>query len=115
MKVLISQRAESDLVQIYAFLFARAAPDAADRFRANAEAALAHLARHPATGPHPGWVTRHRSLRFWVISRTPYIIYYECRRDEVSIERVLDGRRDVHRIIELGIEDPPEADDEGGN
>lgn len=95
MKVLISQPAESDLAQIYAFLFAHAAPDVAERFRANAESALAHLGQQPEIGPHPGWVTRHRSLRFWVISRTPYIIYYECRRDEVSVERVLDGRRDV--------------------
>lgn len=111
MNVLISQRAECDLSQIYAFLFAHAAPDVAGRFRINAERALTHLGRHPETGPHPGWVTKHRSLRFWVISRTPYIIYYECRRDEVSIERVLDGRRDVHRIIELGIEDEPETAD----
>jgi plasmid stabilization system protein ParE len=112
-KVLISQRAEGDLAQIYAFLFAHAAPEVAERFRTNAEGALTHLGRHPESGPHPGWVTRHRSLRFWVISRTPYIIYYECRRDEVSIERVLDGRRDGRRIIELGIEDEPEAADEG--
>ena len=111
MNVLISQRAEGDLSQIYAFLFAHAAPDVAGRFRINAERALTHLGRHPETGPHPGWVTKHRSLRFWVISRTPYIIYCECRRDEVSIERVLDGRRDVHRIIELGIEDEPETAD----
>ncbi len=111
MKVLISQRAEGDLARIYAFLFARAAPDVAERFRINAERALTHLGRHPETGPHPGWLTQHRSLRFWVVSRTPYIIYYECREEEVSIERVLDGRRDVHRIIELGIEDEPEAAD----
>jgi plasmid stabilization system protein ParE len=111
-KVLISQRAEGDLAKIYAFLFEHAAPDVAERFRTNAESALIHLGRHPETGPHPGWVTRHRSLRFWVISRSPYVIYYECRRDEVSIERVLDGRRDVHRIIELGVEDDPETADE---
>ena len=113
MKLLISRRAEDDLATIYAFLFAHAAPDVAERFRANAERALAHLGRHPETGPHPGWATRHRAIRFWVISRTPYIIYYECRREEVSIERVLDGRRDVHRIIELEIEDEPEAANEG--
>jgi toxin ParE1/3/4 len=112
-KVLISQRAGGDLAQIYAFLYAHAAPDVAERFRTNAEKALAHLGRHPETGPHPGWLTQHRSLRFWVISRTPYIIYYESRREEVSIERVLDGRRDVRRVIELGIEDEPEAADEG--
>jgi plasmid stabilization system protein ParE len=106
-KVLISQKAEADLARIYAFLFERAAPDAAERFRVHAEHSLTHLSKHPETGPHPGWATRHRALRFWVISRTPYIIYYEYQHDTVSIERVLDGRRDVHRIIELGIEDAP--------
>jgi plasmid stabilization system protein ParE len=111
-KVLISQRAEDDLARIYAFLFAHAAPDVAERFRANAERALAHLGRHPETGPHPGWATRHRALRFWVVSRTPYLIYYECRSNAVSIERVLDGRRDAHRIIELGIQDAPKTQGE---
>ena len=114
MKVLISQRAEGDLARIYAFLFVQAAPDVAERFRSDAEHALAHLSRHPRTGPHPGWATRHRALRFWVISRTPYIIFYECHGDAVSIERVLDGRRDTHRIVELGLEDAPEAGGEGG-
>jgi hypothetical protein len=50
-------------------------------------------------------------LRFWVISRSSYLIYYESREDVVSIERVLDGRRDVRRVIEHRIEDPPEAPD----
>jgi toxin ParE1/3/4 len=109
-KVLISRRAEDDLAGIFAFLFAHAAPDVAERFRTDAEKALAHLGRHPETGPHPGWATRHRALRFWVISRTPYIIYYECHGDAVSVERVLDGRRDAHRIIELGIENGPKAE-----
>ena len=109
MNVLISQWAEDDLARIYAFLFARAAPDVAERLRANAERALAHLGRHPETGPHSGWATRHRALRFWVISRTSYLIYYECHSGAVSIERVLDGRRDAHRITELGIEDASKA------
>ena len=102
MRVHISQRAEGDLARIYAYLYQHAYPEVAERFRTNAQSALAQLGRHPEIGPHPGWATRHRSLRFWVISRTPYIIYYEISGDEVSIERVLDGRRDVRRIIESG-------------
>ena len=42
-----------------------------------------------------------------VISRSSYLIYYESREDADSIERVLDGRRDVRRVIELRSEDPP--------
>ena len=114
MKVLISQRAKGDLAAIYAFLYVQAAPDVAEHFRANAERAFAHLRRHAETGPHPGWATQHRALRFWVISRTPYVIYYECRGETVAIERVLDGRRDVYRILELGREDAPQAESQAG-
>lgn len=107
MKVLISQRAEEDLARIYAFI-ARRNPEAAERFRMEAEKALTVLGRNPDLGPRPGWQTRHTCLRFWVISRFHnYLIYYESSRDSVCIERVLDGRRDVRRILEDGNEQPP--------
>ena len=108
MKVLISQRAEVDLANIYGYIAARNL-DAAERFKTEAEQALALLAEHPELGPRPGWKTRHTELRFWVISRFHnYLVYYEPRETDVSVERVLDGRRDVRRILEEGDEDPKE-------
>ena len=109
MRVVISRRAEDDLAQIYSWLATHRDSASAERFRVQAEQALTQLGQHPDLGPHPGWATRHKGLRFWVISRSSYLIYYESREDVVSIERVLDGRRDVRRVIELRIEDPPEA------
>ncbi|MEY2407767.1 MAG: ParE toxin of type toxin-antitoxin system, parDE [Verrucomicrobiota bacterium] len=106
MKVVISRRAEEDLARIYASIAARH-PGAAERFRIEAEKALASLGRNAELGPRPGWKTRHTRLRFWVISRFHnYLIYYEPGQDAVSIERVLDGRRDVTRIVEEGVEHP---------
>ena len=106
MKVIISQKAEDDLVRIYGRIAANN-PEAAERFRLEAEKALNLLGKHPELGPRPGWPTRHTRLRFWVISRFHnYLIYYESREDAVSVERVLDGRRDVRRIVEEGIEEP---------
>jgi hypothetical protein len=67
MKVLISRRAEKDLARIYACLAARN-PDAAERFRLEAEKALTSLSRNPDLVPRPGWKTRNTRLRFWVIS-----------------------------------------------
>jgi plasmid stabilization system protein ParE len=107
MRVVISRRAEDDLARIYTWLATHYDLAAAERFRMQAEKALTQLGQHPNLGPHPGWATRHKSLRFWVISRSSYLIYYECREGAVSIERVLDGRRDVRRVIELRIEDLP--------
>jgi plasmid stabilization system protein ParE len=111
-EVVISQSAEDDLARIYSYLRVHYDLDAAERFRFRAEKALAQLGQHPEIGPHPGWATRHQRLRFWIISKTNYIIYYESLEERVSIERILDGRRDVHRIIELGYEDKPEETDQ---
>ena len=106
MKARISARAGSDLDHIFAFISDRQGPKAADRFLELAREATEFLAQHPLAGPHPRWATHHRALRFWVISKTNYLIYYLPDGIGVSIERVLDGRRDVTRIMELGLEDP---------
>jgi hypothetical protein len=50
-------------------------------------------------------------LRFWAIGRTNFLIYYLPDENGVSIERVLDGRRDVARIMELGEEEAPDHED----
>jgi plasmid stabilization system protein ParE len=108
MKVLISQRAEYDLARIFGDIAERN-PDAAERFKTEVKRALAQLAEHPELGPRPGWETRHTKLRFWVISGFHnYLIYYEPRATDVSVERVLDGRREVRRILEEGVENPEE-------
>jgi plasmid stabilization system protein ParE len=104
MKARISARAQTDLERIFAGIYARQGSRAADRFLELAQEAAGFLEQHPLAGPHPRWATRHRTLRFWVISRTNYLIYYLLDDQGVSIERVLDGRRDVARIIELETE-----------
>jgi plasmid stabilization system protein ParE len=104
MIVRISARASDDLSTIYAFIQASRNLESAERLLDAARRAFEILAEHPA-GPHPQWTSRHKKLRFWVISRTTYIIYYFAEREHVSIERVLDGRRDVKRIIDLQKED----------
>jgi plasmid stabilization system protein ParE len=110
MKVLISRRAEEDLARIYAYIASRH-PGAAERFRIEADKALASLGRNPELAPRPGWKTRHTRLRFWVISRFHnYLIYYDPGKDSVSIERVLDGRHDIRRSVEEGIEHPSPED-----
>jgi plasmid stabilization system protein ParE len=102
MNVRIGARARDDLHLIYAYICGRQGVQAADKFLALAREAVVLLVQHPDAGPHPRWATRHRALRFWVISKTNFLIYYLPEAYGVSIERVLDGRRDVKRIIEKG-------------
>lgn len=110
MKFVISQRAEDDLALLYARVALERGDDAAEQFRAHVETALDLLWRHREAGPQPAWATCHQDLRYWVISRTPCVIYYEYRGHPakvIAIERVLDGRRDVRRIMQMRIEEPP--------
>jgi len=101
MTVCTSARASDDLANIYAYILLHRGIESAERFLDSARRAVEFLAEHPDAGPHPQRTSRHKKLRFWVISNTNYIIYYFAERDHVSIERVLDGRRDVQRIIDL--------------
>jgi plasmid stabilization system protein ParE len=110
MKLRISARAQSDLDRIFAYIFVKQSPKAAERFLELAQEAAGFLGQHPEAGPHPRWATRHKSLRFWVISRTNFLIYYFADEHGVNIERVLDGRRDVARIIEVGMDDPSDCE-----
>ena len=106
MSARISARARDDLDYIVACICARQGLAAGDRFLDLARQAVAFLVQHPAAGPHPRWATRHKALRFWVITKTNFLIYYFPEDRGISIERVLDGRRDVERIIEQGFEAP---------
>jgi plasmid stabilization system protein ParE len=110
MTVRISARARDDLEYLYAVICARHGPEAADRFLVAAKEAIHFLTQHPNAGPHPQWTSRHKQLRFWVISRTNFIIYYFAGQSSISIERVLDGRRDVKRIIDFQHENPGDSD-----
>jgi plasmid stabilization system protein ParE len=107
MKLLISQRAMDDLACIWAWQAVNFNETTAELFKSRVEAAFDLLRRHPEAGPHPAWATRHSELRFWVISHTRYLVFYEFHGRKISIERVLDGRRDVQRIIKWGQEYPP--------
>jgi plasmid stabilization system protein ParE len=108
MKARISARAQSDLDKIFAFIYFQHGSKAADLFLELARQAAEYLAKIPQAGPHPRWATRHINLRFWVISKTSFLVYYLPDENGVSIERILNGRRDVTRIIENGMEDPAE-------
>src|ERR1043166_4234758 len=97
MNARISTRAQSDLDIIYAYTFAHRGLKAADRFLQLAREAVNFLVQNPQAGPHPRWATKHDTLRFWVIGKTKFLIYYLPEANGISIERVLEGRRDLAR------------------
>jgi len=90
MKVVFSERADSDLLQIISYLAPRnmrAALALADAI----DSKLSHLAQHPLIG-------RERSslspgLRSLVVQN--YLVFYRVDEARITVIRVLDGRRDI--------------------
>ena len=60
------------------------------------EQAYAHIGRHPATGsPRCAHELNLAGMRFWPLTRYPYLVFHVERSDPVDVWRVLQGQRDI--------------------
>ena len=94
-RILRTERAEVDLIEILVFLRSRA-PMLADRFESDFEEKTRLLAQFPLMG-------RDRSdlapqLRGSLVK--PYVILYRPLDDGIEIIRVIHGSRDVPSVFE---------------
>lgn len=93
-RVVRTARAERDMIDIWHAISAggeRVADDMIDRF----ERAFDVLAESPFLGAPRDDL--RKGLRHFVVR--PYIIFYRATRSRVTIVRVLDGRRDLMRVL----------------
>ena len=68
----------------------------ASRFVGALEAAYRHIRRFPATGAlrYAGELNIP-GLRFWPLTRFPYLVFYVERKDHLDVLLVLHGKRDI--------------------
>jgi toxin ParE1/3/4 len=68
----------------------------ATKWVAALESALRRISLHPATGsPRYAAVLDLPGLRFWAVTRFPYLVFYlECD-DHLDVWRVLHAQRDI--------------------
>jgi toxin ParE1/3/4 len=60
------------------------------------EQAYTHIARQPATGsPRYTHALNIPGLRFWPLTRYPYLVFFIERNDHIDVWRVLQGQRDI--------------------
>ena len=60
------------------------------------EKAYAHMGRQPASGsPRYAHELNLPGLRFWPLTRFPYLVFYFERDDCVDVWRVLQSQRDI--------------------
>jgi len=74
----------------------------ADRFLAAARAAIEHVAQTPHAGaPRPMKNSRLAGLRTWPVDGFDDMkIYYLVAANELTVLRILHGRRDIERVLE---------------
>jgi toxin ParE1/3/4 len=103
-KVAYRQAASDDVVrQFRYYLVTQNLPEVAIRFRTAVRQTIQSLQQHPLVGP------RYRSnnpqldnLRTWAVTGFEAIrIYYRVDQDTLRIVRILHGKRDVQRILEV--------------
>ena len=89
------QRADEDVAAAVAH-YLEDAPDAAVRFIDALEAAYLNIQRQPAGGsPRYAHELQMSGLRFWLLKKFPYLVFYVERPGSIDIWRVLHSRRDI--------------------
>lgn len=103
MRITYLSLAVLDLAEIRAYISAKN-PAAAQRVAARLSESINALKRFPNLGK-PGRVFGTREMNTFKIGKTPYIVVYRVKRDEIQILRVLPGMRDINAILEEGLEE----------
>ncbi len=90
MRIIVSDEADNDLVQIFSYLNQRSS-QATQSILDDIDRCFVNLTSFPLRGsPRPDL---GRDVRSAIVS--PYLILYAARRDHVIILRVLHGSRDI--------------------
>ena len=90
MKIVVSDKAHSDLLRIYSY-FAPRNPDPAQRVIRRIDQRFSQLTRFPFIGrPRPSLAPGLRSLIADV-----HLIFYTVQDEQITIVRVLDSRMDI--------------------
>jgi len=103
-KISYRQAASDDLVrQFRYYLLTLNLPDVAVRFRTAVRQTVQSLQQYPLVGPrYRSSNAQLQALRTWAVAGFEAIrIYYLLDEDTLHIIRILHGKRDVKRILEL--------------
>lgn len=88
--------ANHDIDEIIAYCLGECAEQAACGLIDALEEAYAQIGRHAATGsPRYAHELNLPGLRFWPLTRYPYLVFYVERPDHIDVWRVLHGARDI--------------------
>jgi toxin ParE1/3/4 len=99
-KVLLSEEAERDIVDIYRDIAQQDGGAKADRVLTNLERACMALARYPLRGNIPKELRPVGIVEYREVHYKPYRIIYRISARTVIVYCVLDGRRDMQTLLQ---------------
>jgi toxin ParE1/3/4 len=90
------EQANRDIEDAVAYYLGEGAERAALGFIDELEEAYFHISRHPGTGSmRYAHELNLPGLRFWPLTRFPYVVFYFEQSDRIDVWRVLHGQRDI--------------------
>lgn len=95
-RIVRRRRARLDIEEAAFWYATEANADGAERFVAAVETAMRHIATHPAAGSlrYADFDSRG-GLRFWPVSKFPWLIFYRVQPDHIDVLRALHAERDI--------------------
>jgi toxin ParE1/3/4 len=89
-------QARRDIQAAVDYYFTTAGDKTALRFVDAVEAAIEGIAKSPEAGsPRYSYILGLPGLRFWLVQRFPYLVFYFEGDEHVDVWRVLHGARDL--------------------
>jgi len=98
-EVLVTAGAERDLVAIHNYITQHDSPASADRVLGQLLQSIRSLATQPERGPHPHELAELGIRDYRQVFYKPYRIIYRTLDRQVLIYLVVDGRRDMQRLL----------------
>jgi toxin ParE1/3/4 len=95
-RVVRTRQASQDIEAAIAYYLSEADTDLAESWLDEFDTACTHIAQFPGTGS-PRYAKRSavKGLRFWLLNRFPYSVFYIERREYIEIIRVLHQATDI--------------------
>ena len=94
--------AQADIVRAFDHYFVEASTDVASAFVLEIEASMHAITRFPSAGSSRYALPLSiEGLRFVIVERFPYLMFYIDREDRIDVIRVLHQHRDVPSILSL--------------
>lgn len=99
-QVLIIHEAEEDVFDIYRQILLNTSANAAEQILGRIEEACESLRENPESGHFPPELERIGVSMYREIHYKPYRVIYQIEGKKVYVHCVLDGRRDLQRLLE---------------